>query len=426
MTLQETGVIAILGILAVAVGWAKTVWSWLQGIVVVSTGLELAMADALVSYLEVKARRVGKPSTYGAVFFYVEKRGRSELIPHVRLRLASSKYRVRGIPVWFTSNIKSEDVNQGIVSRIYTIRGTLRVEDLLRSACTWINEDMAGRTRRHTVTYHHGGGIRSLDGSKPTENGGTDMSWFHYGHGVRLIDRTPGDLMQTSYADPRRALDDMIMTPEVEMLTRDIREWIEDREWHAARGIPWRLSCLCEGPPGNGKTSHARATATSLDLPVHVFDLATMSNEDLRRAWATMSATAPCMALIEDIDRVFHGDTNVSPPSGMLSSGGLTFNALLNAIDGIERHDGILLVVTANDASRIDPALRRRMDRTVTFSPLDSVRKATLARRVIDDPALAEQIAIEHASASTSAFTTMCCQAAKAARRKKAPGADRV
>jgi len=35
----------------------------------------------------------------------------------------------------------------------------------------------------------------------------------------------------------------------------------------------------------------------------------------------------------------------------------LTFDCLLNCLDGVERADGIFTVITTNDLSKIDPAL---------------------------------------------------------------------
>jgi SpoVK/Ycf46/Vps4 family AAA+-type ATPase len=144
-----------------------------------------------------------------------------------------------------------------------------------------------------------------------------------------------------------------------------------------------------------------------------------MSNEDLRKSWDRMVGQAPCMALIEDIDRVFDGDRNIAPQTGMLSSGGLTFNALLNAIDGIERHDGVLLIVTTNHIDKVDPALRNRkgrIDRVVHFDALDHAGRVTLARRITGDHGLAERLATEHEGAQTSTFVEACCTAARRAR----------
>ena len=102
-------------------------------------------------------------------------------------------------------------------------------------------------------------------------------------------------------------------------------------------------------------------------------------------------------ALLEDIDNVFHGRTNVAVnrSGGNFFSllrkkkkkgndntpgneedddnhggGMLNFDVLLNCLDGIERSDGIFTIITTNDVTKIDPALgqpRKLPDGTTEF-----------------------------------------------------------
>jgi hypothetical protein len=68
------------------------------------------------------------------------------------------------------------------------------------------------------------------------------------------------------------------------------------------------LKSLPKSLQGTGKT----ALAEDLDLPIFVYSLADMSNFSLMRNWMEMRASTPCIALIEDVDNVFHGRTNVA------------------------------------------------------------------------------------------------------------------
>lgn len=103
----------------------------------------------------------------------------------------------------------------------------------------------------------------------------------------------------------------------------------------------------------DGKTSGAKTIAEVNDLPVYVYDIASLSNEELRTEWTKMLEDTPCMAVIEDIDSVFDKRTNISGEK----HNKLTFDCLLNCIDGIEQSDGVYLVVTTNKLDKIDPAL---------------------------------------------------------------------
>src|SRR5262249_48845816 len=144
-----------------------------------------------------------------------------------------------------------------------------------------------------------------------------------------------------------------------------------------------------------GKTALARAFAEELDMPLHVYNLAEMGNFELMKAWAEMQANVPCVALIEDIDNIFHGRQNVvrsrlgaalfgrretkkrqnndadeETEGGGRSMGMLSFDCLLNCLDGVERSDGVFTIITTNDVTKIDPALgqpRTLPDGTVEF-----------------------------------------------------------
>jgi SpoVK/Ycf46/Vps4 family AAA+-type ATPase len=130
----------------------------------------------------------------------------------------------------------------------------------------------------------------------------------------------------------------------------------------------------------------------------------------------------PCIALIEDIDNVFHGRENVARKNagfammmpqprrddddgdggrgrGMLAPP-LTFDCLLNCLDGVERSDGIFTIVTTNDITKIDPALGQprqlpdgavefistrpgRIDKAVELGFMEPGDKKKMAKRIL-------------------------------------------
>jgi SpoVK/Ycf46/Vps4 family AAA+-type ATPase len=131
-----------------------------------------------------------------------------------------------------------------------------------------------------------------------------------------------------------------------------------------------------------------------------------------------MQMNVPCIALIEDIDNVFHGRENVVRRPGLFpmmlgddkKDGGddkgrgmmapLTFDCLLNVLDGVERADGIFTIVTTNDLSKIDPALGQprklpdgttefistrpgRIDKAVELTYMEAGDKKRMARRIL-------------------------------------------
>lgn len=154
-------------------------------------------------------------------------------------------------------------------------------------------------------------------------------------------------------------------------------------------------------------TSLSRGIAEDLDLPIYCPDLATMSNEDFFNAWETAAENAPCMMLIEDIDRVFKGQTNTSKSP-------LTFDCLLNCIDGAKRPDGILLVITTNHSTVLDPAMLRpgRIDRVVNFKPIGMDGRIKIATRILDDVVMAKEMAMKHSDESPAVFQELCVRIA--------------
>lgn len=153
-------------------------------------------------------------------------------------------------------------------------------------------------------------------------------------------------------------------------------------------------------------------------MPIYVFNLAQMSNHELMKTWTDMQVNVPCIALIEDIDNVFHGRENVARKNNPMpflfqrrndeegGKGGdpmpspLTFDCLLNCLDGVERSDGIFTIITTNDLSKIDPALGQprklpdgtmefistrpgRIDKAVELTYMEAADKKRLAKRIL-------------------------------------------
>lgn len=171
---------------------------------------------------------------------------------------------------------------------------------------------------------------------------------------------------------------------------QEVKNWFGKRDWYISKGIAWRRGWCVYGPPGTGKTLLLRSMAQSLNIPVIVIDLASVSNEEFNEAWEEALKETPCMVLFEDIDSVFHGRTNVLGEKGQL-----TFDCLLNSINGIQSGDGIFLAITTNDIDKIDPAFGLpgenkmssrpgRIDRCLHLGPMTNSCKAKFASRILE------------------------------------------
>lgn len=193
-------------------------------------------------------------------------------------------------------------------------------------------------------------------------------------------------------------------------MVRDARFWLDHAEWHQEREIPWRWGCLLKGAPGTGKTSLARSIAQHLDLPIVIADLASMTNRDLSEGLrAEIGSNTPCMLVLEDIDTVFNGRENVAQSA-------LTFDALLNFLDGVEGLDGVLTFVTTNRPETLDPALTRpgRLDAHVELPGLDAAGRLRVAKLIVQNDAEANALAKTAPDKESPAeFKERCCRRAR-------------
>jgi SpoVK/Ycf46/Vps4 family AAA+-type ATPase len=177
---------------------------------------------------------------------------------------------------------------------------------------------------------------------------------------------------------------------------------------------------------GDWEDCPARAFAQDLNMPIFVFNLAMLSNRTLIKEWKKIRGNVPCIALFEDIDNVFHGRNNVcrknmgmfpmwedfdqnnSSPAGSGSNGKddkkfadmspLTFDCFINCLDGVDRADGIFVIITTNDISKLDPALGvpkndgsddcistrpGRIDKVIELSYMTEDCKIRMAQRIL-------------------------------------------
>ena len=378
-----------------ALGLVASMWGKLKGFAWRLAGMFVQRVEiptepgheALVAHLIAHFKRSRNyDKMYGASWEY-QRDGRYGLIPYEvfgnRMLILWSGW----FPFLFTNQVESKAASgkgtsdssgsgMKVHSTLIFVRGTLNVEQLLRDACaarnniSWAVEDEQTVTKNR-FCIHHVPPRGSNDGDG---NGGSDgLAWYQQGN-YRLLAHTPEQLGKAR-TNSGSALDNLIFPQRVKDLIREIELWRKSKEWYLEKGIPWKRGWLLYGPPGTGKTALARAFAEDLNMPIYVYNLAEMSNHDLIKAWTEMQTNTPCIALIEDIDNVFHGRENVVRRPSMFTmmvpekkdgdgdkgrgplGPPLTFDCLLNCLDGVERADGIFTVVTTNDLTKIDPAL---------------------------------------------------------------------
>ena len=393
--------------------------------------------EAVVSYLIKHFKRSRSyDRMYGANWDY-QRDGRYGLIPYELFGSRMLIFWNGWFPFLFSNQLEnkhstskpggSSDTPSG-VSKVYSsitfLRGTLDVEKIIREACmarnnlSWsVEDDQEAKKNRFSIHFIPQRGDRDDDYGGSSDG----LSWYQQG-AYRLLAHSVEQLGKAR-TNNGKALDNLIFPQRVKDLIKEIELWRKSKGWYIEKGIPWKRGWMLYGPPGTGKTALARAFAEDLNMPIYVYNLAEMGNHDLTKAWSEMQVNVPCIALIEDIDNVFHGRENVARKGSMFSmmmpgkkdeqddkngnrgGGGmfappLTFDCLLNCLDGVERADGIFTVVTTNDISKIDVALGQprqlpngdtefistrpgRIDKAVELTYMELADKRKMAARIL-------------------------------------------
>jgi len=391
--------------------------------------------NALVAYLIKTYRRSRLYERMYGAYYEHHRDGRYGLVPF-------EQYGNRGMILWngwvpfLFSNAQEKKAKGGtnnnnqahenpatkVFSTITYIRGTLDVEEILRRAChesndlSWSVAEVDEKQKNRFVIHYF---PKRSDNDDEHGYGRSGLAWYQLGQ-YRLLAHTPEQLGKAPLHSGK-ALDGLIFPQRVKGLIKEIELWRSNRTWHQEKGIPWKRGWLLYGPPGTGKTALARAFAEDLNMPIYVFNLAEMSNHELIKAWSDMQVNVPCIALIEDIDNVFHGRENVARKNGGMMSflfprkkdedgeerkgsslTPLTFDCLLNCLDGVERTDGIFAIISTNDISKVDPALGQprklpdgttefistrpgRIDKAVELTYMEPADKKLMAKRILGE-----------------------------------------
>ncbi len=328
---------------------------------------------------ELKKSRFGVQK-FDAERVFVKPENRKQLVGFEILSGTGSLYWKGFIPLWIKVNFGGENNHEGEKVSITYLRGTLNISKVLSSAIdSYNNRDKSIGESRYKI--HHIIGSMS-NKFKSEDNKGKGNSFYTENSSNRLLFfSNPLKWGLTDLGQDKICKNYAVLDDECEKLLEDVKFWKNNELWHINKGIPWRTGMLFHGVPGTGKTTFARQIAENLDIPVYSFDLASMSNTDFRHEWDTMLSNVPCMALIEDIDSVFDKRKNITEQEGAL-----TFDCFLNCVDGIERSDGVILIITTNRVNKLDSALGREHDGNVSSRPgrIDKIVKfGNLTREVM-------------------------------------------
>lgn len=114
-------------------------------------------------------------------------------------------------------------------------------------------------------------------------------------------------------------------------------------------------------PPGCGKSQFCKSLGKEVGRPVLILDVGNLmgslvgqSEERTRQALRTIDAMAPCIAMIDEVEKAFSGAGGSNGDSGVSSRMFGTFLSWLNDHDS-----DVFVVCTANDIAKLPPEFAR-------------------------------------------------------------------
>ncbi len=185
-------------------------------------------------------------------------------------------------------------------------------------------------------------------------------------------ERSLGTMSGAIRLEGRYDWDTLVLDPTVSRLVRqDFELFFEREEWFRKHNLPYRRGYLFYGNPGNGKTAVIRVMAAHPHIKPYAIDLSDGDNQSsqLVALFEQASRNTPALVILEDLDRAF-------PTEGKRTrERSVSFQTLLNCLDGVATKDGVITVATANTPECLDQAIIKRpgrLDRVVRFRNPDA------------------------------------------------------
>ena len=155
-----------------------------------------------------------------------------------------------------------------------------------------------------------------------------------------------------------------------------------------ALGMPLPKGLLLVGVPGTGKSLVAKSIGAAWGLPVMALDVGALyggvvgqTEQNVRKLLATADACAPCILLIDELEKALAGASGHNGDSGVSQR---LFGSLLSWMN--DHQSRVFVVATANDITRLPPELKRkgRFDEIFSVGLPTSTERGQILRAHVD------------------------------------------
>ena len=180
--------------------------------------------------------------------------------------------------------------------------------------------------------------------------------------------------MQFNFIKRSETVDDLLAwnTDVRKQLDKDVIEFLNVMPILRKNGLPNSRGIILSGPPGTGKTMIAKSLAAKSNV-MTILISAEMINQknEVKSIFRLGRKLAPTLMIIEDIDT-----------AGTVSRRFTDHPILgeyLQAMDGMEPNNGMVIIATTNHTENIDPAIS---DRPGRFDRIIDVPLPNFAQRI--------------------------------------------
>lgn len=177
-----------------------------------------------------------------------------------------------------------------------------------------------------------------------------------------------------------------------------------------ARGV------LLLGPPGSGKSAFCKALGSETGRPTLILDVGSLlgslvgqSEANVRQALRLVDAMAPCVVMIDEVEKALSGASGAQTDSGVSTRLFGTFLTWLN-----DHESDAFVVCTANDVSKLPPEFARaeRFDGTFFLDLPGAQQKEAIWRMYQEKYSLDPDQRRPRDTEFTGAEVKACCRLA--------------
>lgn len=313
--------------------------------------------------------------------------------------------------------------------KIQYLKFTFKFEEFLSNVVNVTYNELSEKIRenRFWIEEKRGKSLKSFSGgdmkedSKPAYSTASplqDKSSSSHGYILEPyrivsnnINRSIGvDIKDVVYSNPMSKKNKYKFTKTGQYVLSQVEEWLRARDWYEERNINWRRGILLNGKPGNGKSSLILEIAKKVEIPLYIFDLSSMDNEEFNKELNDICNNS-AIILFEDFDNVFEGRKNITKTQQF---GGLNFDYFINKLSGVNSIKNKFIFITTNYIEKIDSAVLRpgRIDEKIELQSLNQEEKLTMATIMLDNNDLINDAIKGSEELTTAEFENKCIQIA--------------